>query len=197
MRTALLLIALPLAAQTMRLPKVLITGGAGFASPNGKFAYASESSLLLPQNTYTTIAWEDTIIKGQVQSCTLAGVSKPLYQFGWTTVGLTGLGGGCTSTTGAATGTMSGQAFLHVGFGTKPWGVVFTAVKNSSGGFKATIGLAWSQSPQAPAAAALAPPLSPSQVLQRIVEARCAIDPEACPELRAALNSLSQQKGQK
>ncbi len=69
----------------------------------------SESTLVLPQQTYATVALEYTLVKGQVQSCTLAGLTKPMYQLSVITLGLTGLGGGCTGTNGKASAAGSGQ----------------------------------------------------------------------------------------
>jgi len=137
-----------LAAQSpapQELPKVILTTGGGFASPNGKFAYISESSLILPQGTYATVSQEYSIIKGVVQSCTFAGITKPLYQFSIFTIGLTGLGGGCNSTGGDTSGAGSGQGFLHVNWGKMPFGNVITVAKNTSGAYKVTLGFTWSK----------------------------------------------------
>jgi len=128
------------APQASTLPKIVLTAGGGFASPNGKFAYVSESSLVLPQGTYATISQEYTIIKGVVQSCTFAGATKPMYQFSVVTVGLTGLGGGCTSSAGDTSGAGSAQGFLFIKWGHLPFGNVITAMKNSNTGFKVTLG---------------------------------------------------------
>ncbi len=141
-----LLLAASLWAQTpapgapQDLPKVIITVGGGFASPNGKFAYVSESSLILPQGTYATISQEYSIIKGVVVSCTFAGATKPMYTFSIVTIGITGLGGGCNSTNGDTSGAGSAQGFLHFKWGHLPFGNVITAQKNSNSGFKITLG---------------------------------------------------------
>lgn len=151
MRLALLLLALPLAAQTptavapANLPKVVLSTGGGFASPGGAFSYISESSLVLPQGTYATVSQEYTLLHGQVQSCTFAGVSKPMYQFSVFTIGVTGLGGGCTSSSGATNGAGSGQGFLHIRWGKLAFGNILTASKNTVGGYKVTLGFSWSQ----------------------------------------------------
>ncbi len=127
------------------LPKYIVTAGGGFASPNGKFAYISESSMVLPQQTYATVSQEYTLIKGQVQSCTFAGLTKPMYQFSVVTVGLTGLGGGCTSSSGETSGAGSAQGFLHIRWGKLPLGNVVTVMKNSNSGFKVTLGFSGSR----------------------------------------------------
>ena len=126
------------------LPKLVITGGGGFASPNGKFGYVSESSYI-GAGTYATVAIEDTITKGVVQQCTLAGITKPIYQVNILTAGLTGLGGGCTSTAGTSTAAGAGQAFLDVQWGRLPLGNVVTVMKLTTGGYKLTIGFRWAK----------------------------------------------------
>ena len=126
------------------LPKLVVTGGGGFASPNGKFGYVSESTYV-GAGTYATVAIEDTIVKGNVESCTLAGVTKPLYQLSVFTAGLTGLGGGCTSTAGTSTATGAGQAFLDVQWGKLPLGNTITVMKLTTGSFKVTIGFRWAK----------------------------------------------------
>lgn len=147
----LFLLVLPLFGQVpvtpvaATLPKIVLTGGGGFASPSGKFVYISESSLVLPQGTYATVSQEYTLIKGLVQSCTFAGVSKPIYQFSVFTVGLTGLGGGCNSTNGISSGVGSGQGFLHIKWGKTHFGNVFTITKNTNSSYKLTLGWSWSQ----------------------------------------------------
>lgn len=134
--------ALP--APTM-LPKFFVSGGGGFASPSGSFAYASESSLVLPQQTYATVAQEYTLIKNQVQSCTLAGLSKPMYQLSVVTLGVTGLGGGCTSSSGDSSPAGSGQVFLHIRWGRLPIGNLLAFRKNTNSGWKVTLGFSWGQ----------------------------------------------------
>ena len=126
-------------------PDVIISAGGGFASPNGKFAYYSISKATGVQNTYLTAAQEYTIVKGQVQSCTLAGASKPIYEFGWMDIGLTGLAGGCSSTSGQTGAAASGQAFALLHFGRSPFGMVITALKNNTGGYKVTLAPSWSK----------------------------------------------------
>lgn len=124
-------------------PSVIISAGGGFASPNGKFAYYSISKATGIQNTYLTAAQEYTIVKGHVESCTLAGASKPIYEFGWLDIGLTGLAGGCSSTSGQAAVAGSGQVFALVHFGKSPLGIVITALKNNTGGYKVTLAPSW------------------------------------------------------
>lgn len=132
---------IPALAPTM-LPKTIITAGGGYSSPGGTFAYASFSTLTLPQQTYVTGAIEYTLVKGQIQTCTLAGLTKPLYQFWYVTFGLTGLGGGCMSTSGSSSPIGSGQPFLYFRFGKLPFGAVVAGTKNTDGsGWKVTLGL--------------------------------------------------------
>ncbi len=138
-------IPLTLPAPTM-LPKLFVSGGGGFANPGGSFAYVSESTLVLPQQTYATVALEYTLVKGQVQSCTLAGLTKPMYQLSVITLGLTGLGGGCTGTNGKASAAGSGQPFFYVRWGKLPMGNVVTFIKNTDGtGWKVSLGFSWSK----------------------------------------------------
>lgn len=124
-------------------PSVIISGGGGFASPSGKFAYYSISKATGVQNTYLTAAQEYTLVKGEIQSCTLAGASKPVYEFGWLDIGLTGLAGGCSSTDGKASVAGSGQVFALLHFGKSPFGMVVTALKNNTGGYKVTLAPSW------------------------------------------------------
>lgn len=141
---ALAFVLAPLSAQSLSwTPKYIVTGGGGFASPSGKFAYASESTYV-GQGTYATVAQEYTTLHGQVESCTFGGASKLLYQWSLVTVGLTGLGGGCQSTNGSAGGAASGQGFLDVRWGKLPFGNTITAEKTSVGGFKITVGFHFS-----------------------------------------------------
>lgn len=142
----LFLLTLPIFGQvSTTLPKVILTGGGGFMPPSSKFAYVSESSLVLPQGTYATISQEYTLTKNVIQSCTFAGVSKPLYTFSVFTVGLTGLGGGCNSTSGSTSSAGSGQGFLHIRWGKTHFGNVLTVAKNTNSSYKLTLGWSWSQ----------------------------------------------------
>lgn len=133
---------LPLPAPTM-LPKFFVSAGGGFAEPSGKFAYMSESTLVLPQQTYATVAQEYTLVKGQVQSCTFGGLSKPLYQLWIVTAGITGLGGGCTSSSGDTAPAGSGQVFLNIPWGPLPVGNIITFRKNTNTGWKVTLGFSF------------------------------------------------------
>ena len=127
------------------LPKFIVTGGGGFTSPNGKFVYGSESNYL-GSGTYTTVAVEETLVSGKFESCTLAGITKSMYQYSYFTVGLTGLGGDCVATTGTAAVAGSGQGFLDVRFGKTPFGLTLTGTKNTNGGgVKVTLAFRWAQ----------------------------------------------------
>lgn len=99
------------------LPKLYGSVGGGAIVPgSGKFGYQS-ISLYLGQESYATTINEYTITKGQVQSCTLAGLSKVMYEFGFVSIGTTGLAGGCnaTSTSGGVAGAVQGFASFHLG----------------------------------------------------------------------------------
>jgi len=122
------------------LPNLVISGGGGFASPNGKFAYASVSKLL-DAATYSTSAQEYSLVGKTVQSCTLTGLSKMLYTFGAMTAGITGMGGGCAA--GSAIG--EAQGFLDIRYRQSNWGVAVTAMKTTNGGFKVTIAPRWAK----------------------------------------------------
>lgn len=126
-------------------PKIIVSGGGGFVSPNGKFIYASESTYI-GAATWTTVATEQTLIHGQVTSSTLAGVTRALYQFGPVTVCITGLGGGSTSTSGSAGAAWSAQGCVDVRWGKTAYGNVVTAMYDSaSKGVKVTLGFRWAQ----------------------------------------------------
>jgi hypothetical protein len=129
-----------LPAPTM-LPSFFVSGGGGYAVPGGKLAYASASSLELPQQTYVTIAVEYTMVKGHLQPCELAGLSKPLYQVGPIVAGLTGLGGSCTGPTGKTTAVGYAQPFVYIPWGPLPVGNIVTFMKNTDGsGWKFSLG---------------------------------------------------------
>lgn len=139
-------IPVPLPAPTM-LPKYFVSAGGGYATPGGKFAYVSESSLVLPQQTYATVAQEYTIDKNhQVQSCTFVGISKPMYQLWGITLGVTGLGGGCTSSSGDSSPDGSGQIFLNIPWWKLAEGNVITFRKNTNSGWKVTLGFSFGKS---------------------------------------------------
>lgn len=112
------------------LPKWYVSVGAGGMAPGhgGTFAYQSVSGLL-GRNTYGTTAQEYTISAGHVQSCTLAGISLVAYQFGRLSIGMTGLGGGCGSTSGASAAAAEAQGFASVHLGKSPFSIVGTGRK--------------------------------------------------------------------
>ncbi len=129
------------------LPKLYGSVGGGAVVPgSGKFGYES-ISLYLGQQTYATTINEYTISKGQVQSCTLAGLSKLMYQFGFVSLGTTGLAGGCnaTSSSGGVAGAVQGFASFHIG--KSGFSIVATGDKTftSDGrqGIKATLGFSY------------------------------------------------------
>jgi len=104
------------ASKVTYLPKWYGSVGAGgLTVGKGRFAYESISAYLGAE-TYATTVNEYTMQGGKVTSCTLAGLSKLLYQFGIVSVGTTGLGGGCNSTDGnnGAAGAVQGFASFHV-----------------------------------------------------------------------------------
>lgn len=136
--------SIPLTTNVTWFPKTIIGGGGGFSSPNGKFAVASESSYI-GAGTYSTVAIEDVIVKGKIQSCTLAGITKPLYQLGPFTAGLTGLGGACQAPTGSADAAGSGQAFVDIRWGKLNWGNTIAVTKNTSDGWKVVLVFRWAQ----------------------------------------------------
>jgi hypothetical protein len=135
----------PVLPSPTMLPTTIYSAGGGFASPNGKFAYASVSRLALPQQTYVTGAIEYTMINGTIQTCPLGGFTKPIYQLSIVTVGMTGLGGVCTNPEGKNTAAGSGQAFAYIRWGKLPIANVVTVMKNTDTGFKVTLGFAFGQ----------------------------------------------------
>lgn len=138
-------IALPVTTTFKFHPNEIYSAGGGYAQSSGRFAYISYSHALTG-NTYATVANEYTLIKGQVITCTYAGITQPLYEFGWLDVGLTGLGGGCSSTAGPASAVGSGQVFGHIHFGQKPFGLVISGMKDTNGsGFKITAAPSWAK----------------------------------------------------
>lgn len=120
------------------LPQYLVNAGAGATIPgSGRFAFWSVSTYL-GQQTYATAATEYTISKGQVSTCALAGVSKVMYQYGALSIGLTGLGGGCTNPSGSSPAA-SAQGFASLHFGKSSWSAVITGMKTSGEEFKLTL----------------------------------------------------------
>lgn len=145
MRLAFLILAaaLPLFSQAYA-PQTVVGTGPGFASPNGKFGYLSESSLI-GQATYTTVAQQWTLMRGRAESCTLAGLTKVTNQWGPITVGVTGLGGGCEGMTGSAQMVASGQGFVQVRIRKSAWSMVVTGQKISDSDFKVSAGVQWAK----------------------------------------------------
>jgi len=113
-------IAQPIAAAASDiayLPKWYGSLGAGAVVPgSGKFAYEAIAAYIGAQ-TYATTVNEFNIVKGQVQSCAMGGLSKILYEFGPLSIGTTGLAGGCTatSTSGGAAGAVQPFLSWHIG----------------------------------------------------------------------------------
>lgn len=133
------------ATAVMWIPKFIVTGGVGFVSPNGKFVYGSESNYL-GSGTYTTVAVEETLVNGTVESCTLAGITKPMYQYSIFTVGLTGLGGGCVKTTGNSGAIGQGQGFLDIRFGHSNFGIILSGTRSTTDStWKFTLAPRWAQ----------------------------------------------------
>jgi hypothetical protein len=129
------------------LPKWYGSAGGGTLIPgSSKFAYQAVA-VFVGQASYLTAVTEYTFLKGQVQSCTLGGVSKVLYQFGAFSVGTTGLGGGCSTTTtsGGAAAAVQGFGSFHIGKG--GFSVVATGDKtfttDGRQGAKITLGIAY------------------------------------------------------
>ncbi len=123
-------------------PNILVSAGGGFASPNGKFGYYSISKAI-GQNSYATMAQQYTIVKGKIQNCALAGLSKEMYEFGPLVLGITGLGGGCEGFSGDATAAANAQAYAHFHFGKSAWGAVLTVMKTTNPGYQVTLAPTW------------------------------------------------------
>jgi len=129
------------------LPKFYGSAGGGAVVPgSGKFAYEA-ISVYLGQQTYATTVQEFTISKGTVQSCTMAGISKVAYQFGFVSLGMTGLAGGCNSTSGSSGGAGAAQGFASFHLGKSGMSIVATADKtfttDGRQGVKATLGVSY------------------------------------------------------
>lgn len=129
------------------LPKLYGSVGGGAVIPGkGRFAYES-ISLFLGQETYATSVQEFTITNGTVQTCTMAGVSKVAYQFGFISIGITGLAGGCNSTSGSSGGAGAAQGFASFHLGKTGFSVVATGDKTFTAdgrqGVKATLGVSY------------------------------------------------------
>ena len=139
--------ALPTSSITY-LPRFYGSVGGGGIVPGhgGRFAYESISAYIGAQ-TYATTVQEFTISKGKVQSCTLAGVSKIMYQFGFVSIGLTGLGGGCNSTSGDSGAAGAAQGFASFHLGKSGMSIVATGDKTFTAdgrqGVKLTLGVSY------------------------------------------------------
>lgn len=129
------------------LPKWYASAGGGALVPgSGKFAYESISAYI-GAGTYATTVQEFTISAGKVQSCTMAGVSKLLYQFGFVSIGMTGLGGGCNSTGGDSGAAAATQGFASFHLGKSGISIVATGDKtfltDGRQGAKITLGVSF------------------------------------------------------
>jgi hypothetical protein len=134
------------------LPKWYGSVGVGGAIPgNSRFAYESISAYL-GAATYATTVNQYTISNGKVQDCTLAGLTKALYQFRPLTIGTTGLGGGCSSTSGdSAAGAVQGFASLRirkspislVATGEKTWIATGPGPNGGKQGVQLTLGISY------------------------------------------------------
>lgn len=129
------------------LPKSIYTGGGGIGiKPSDKFAYVSMSNFL-GAGTYSTIVIEERYVNGALTQCTKAGITKPMYQFGLFTAGLTGVGGGCVSSGQSASASATVQAFLDWRFTKKStYGLTFTGTRfTDTSGFQFTIAPRYAQ----------------------------------------------------
>ena len=136
-------VAVPSAAGALAvtyLPANIVTAGGGFMTPSTKFAYVGYSHLA-GAGTYLSAVQEYTMVHKVVQACTLAGLTKPQYQWKWLTVGATGLGGACAS--GALIA--NGQVFADQRFGKSHFGAVETYQRETTGLGKATFGFRWAE----------------------------------------------------
>jgi hypothetical protein len=129
------------------LPKFYGSVGGGAVVPgSGKFAYEAIAAYI-GMATYAMTVQEFTLSKGTVQSCTMAGVSKVMYQFGFVSLGITGLGGGCNSTSGSSGGAGAAQGFASFHLGKSGMSIVATADKtfttDGRQGVKATFGVSY------------------------------------------------------
>lgn len=133
--------ATPVSNPVTYLPKLIVTGGGGYVTNHGSFSYASESNYL-GQSMYSTVAQEYTLDKARhVTSCTVAGITRPLQQLGPLVIGITGLGGGCSSTSGSSGGAWSAQGFADVRFGKSNYGMTLTASTSQDHDVKISLGL--------------------------------------------------------
>jgi len=128
-------------------PQWVGSAGAGATVPgNGKFAYYSISTFI-GQNTYATIANEYTITSKGVQTCSLAGITKDMYEFGHFDAGVTGLGGGCINSNTSAGPTAQVQGFLNYHIKQSHYSITTTARKflldNGNTSIKVTLGVTY------------------------------------------------------
>lgn len=132
----------PLNAKPTYLPTWVVSAGAGVLTHgSGKLGYDSVS-YNVGQSTYVTAVNEYTLVKGALETCPLAGLTKIMYQFRGVSVGTTGLGGACNA---APAGTA--QGFVHIRFKQSQWGVALTATKPFTSGVsnavKLSVGFVW------------------------------------------------------
>jgi hypothetical protein len=132
----------PLNAKPTYLPTWVVSAGVGaLTHGSGKLGYDSVS-YNVGQATYVTAVNEYTVVKGVLETCPLAGLTKALYQFRGVTVGTTGLGGACNA---APAGTA--QGFVHMRWKQSHWGVALTATKPFTSGVsnavKVSLGFVW------------------------------------------------------
>lgn len=129
------------------LPKFIVTGGGGIGvKPKDTFVYVSESNFL-GAGTYSTVVIEERFVNGQLTQCTKAGITKPMYQFGLFSAGLTGVGGGCVSSKQSASASATIQAFLDWRFTKKStYGLTFTGTRfTDTSGFQFTVAPRYAQ----------------------------------------------------
>ena len=125
----LFLLALPLFAQTPVEPSQLFSVGSGVSGlgPSQLFGYYSISQHIA-QGTYTTEINEFARLKGgTVGTCARAGVSKVMWQFGSTIIGVVGDAGACETAVGSAGGAVSARCFLSYKFPKNSWHFIVTA----------------------------------------------------------------------
>lgn len=129
------------------LPKFYGSVGGGAVVPgSGKFAYQAIAAYI-GKNTYATTVQEYTIVGGKITSCTMAGISPVLYQFGFLSIGLTGLGGGCSSSSGSGGMAAATQGFASFRLGHTGISIPITVDKtfttDGRQGVKATLGVSY------------------------------------------------------
>lgn len=121
-------------------------GGGAVVPGSGKFAYQAIAAYI-GKSTYATTVQEYTIVGGKITSCTMAGISPVLYQFGFLSIGLTGLGGGCNSSSGSSGMAAATQGFASFRIGHTGISIPVTADKtfttDGRQGVKATFGVSY------------------------------------------------------